>query len=272
MVNFPTQIPDCDSHSPSLFDLFLSSDASICVTIVFPLLGNSDHVFVSVSINFLSNSKRDALFHCIAYDFSCADWGSLRDHFRDVPWKDIFKVSVSAAAIEFWIDVNTLHGKYQLKSHSSPWFSAACAAAIAHRNHFFYLYQQSNSSESQVKFWQANNRCKSVLEAAKCAHANKTKESITSQKPGCQGFWRIANSVLYKDKSAISPLFTIWKLLSSRSDKAKLFARNFSKNSSLDDSGISVPVFSSRTSLKQHSISVTPKIRQWCVVLIVFEW
>ena len=36
----------------------------------FPTLGNSDHVVVSVSIDFLSNAKRDALFQGIAYDFS----------------------------------------------------------------------------------------------------------------------------------------------------------------------------------------------------------
>ena len=35
MVNFPTRIPDCDSHSPALLDLFLSSDASICSTMGF---------------------------------------------------------------------------------------------------------------------------------------------------------------------------------------------------------------------------------------------
>ena len=35
MVNFPTRIPDCDSHSPALLDLFLSSNASICSTMVF---------------------------------------------------------------------------------------------------------------------------------------------------------------------------------------------------------------------------------------------
>ena len=49
-------------------------------------------------------------------------------------------------------------------------------------------------------------------------------------------------------------------MLSSASDKAKLFAKNFSKNSNLDDSGISLPVFSSRTNLKLHNISVTRKI------------
>ena len=72
MVNFPTQIPDCDSHSPALLDLFLSSDANICSTMAFPPLGNSD-VVVSVSIDFPSNSQLDALFHRIAYNYSCAD-------------------------------------------------------------------------------------------------------------------------------------------------------------------------------------------------------
>ena len=38
IVNFPTQIPDYDSHSPVLLDLFLSSDASICSTMAFPPL------------------------------------------------------------------------------------------------------------------------------------------------------------------------------------------------------------------------------------------
>ena len=62
MVNFPTWIPDCDSHGPALLDFFLSSDANICSTMAFPPLGNSDHVVVSVSIEFPSNSQWDACF------------------------------------------------------------------------------------------------------------------------------------------------------------------------------------------------------------------
>ena len=226
----------------------------------FPPLGNSDHVVVSVSIDFPLNSQQDAPFHCIAYDYSRADWDGLCDHLRDVPWEDIFKLGASAAASEFceWIqvgiDVYIPYRKYQVKSHSSPWFSAAYATAIVHRNHFFRLYQREKSSDSNVKFRQASNHCKRVLEAAKLAHANKTKESITSQKLGSRDFWRIANSVLNRGKSAI-PL-----LLSSASDKAKLFAENFSLNSNLDDLGVSLPVFPSRTNLKLHNISVTPKM------------
>ena len=49
-------------------------------------------------------------------------------------------------------------------------------------------------------------------------------------------------------------------MLSSATEKAKLFAENFSKNSNLDDSGVSLPVFPSRTNLKLHNISVTPKM------------
>ena len=71
MVNFPTWISNCDSYSPALLDLFVSSETSICSIMAFPLLGNSDHV-ASVSM--------DASFYCIAYDYSCADWDCLCDH------------------------------------------------------------------------------------------------------------------------------------------------------------------------------------------------
>ena len=186
---------------------------------------------------------------------------------RDVPWEDVFKLSASAAAREFceWIQVGTdvyiPHRKYQVKPHSSPWFSAACAAAaIVHRNHFFRFYQQNKFSESKVKFRQASNRCKKVLEAAKLAYATKTKESITSQKLRSRDFWRIANNVLNKGKSAIPPLFNGPEVLSFAYDKAKLFAKNFPKNSNLDDSGTSLPVLPSRTNLKLHNISITLKM------------
>ena len=49
------------------------------------------------------------------------------------------------------------------------------------------------------------------------------------------------------------------EVLSSVSDKAKLFAENFFVNSNLEDSGISLPVSPSRTNFKWHNISVTPK-------------
>ena len=47
-------------------------------------------------------------------------------------------------------------------------------------------------------------------------------------------------------------------MFSSADDIAKLFAKNVFKNSNFDDLDISLPVFSSRTNLKLHNISVTP--------------
>ena len=99
-----------------------------------------------MSIDFPINSKWDVSLHRIAYGNSRADWDHLCDHLRDVPWEDILGLSASTAAREFceWfrvgIDVYIPHGKYQVKPHSSPWSSAACATAIVHRCHFFRLY------------------------------------------------------------------------------------------------------------------------------------
>ena len=56
----------------------------------------------------------------------------------------------SAAASEFceWIqagiNIYIPHRKYQVKPHSSSSFSAACAAAIVHRSHFFDCTNRRN--------------------------------------------------------------------------------------------------------------------------------
>ena len=90
MVNFPTRNLDCDSHISALLNLSIFFGTGICSTMAFPPLGNSDHVLVSVFIDFPSNSQQVTLFHSIAHDCTRADWDGLRDHLRDVPREDIF--------------------------------------------------------------------------------------------------------------------------------------------------------------------------------------
>ena len=270
MVNFPTwmvNFPNFTTHSRACLDLFLSSDASICSIMAFSPLGNS--VVVSVSIDFPSNYQRDAPFHCIAYDYSCAIWDGLRDHFRDVSVEDIFKLSASVAGkfcewVQLGIDVYIPHRKYQAKPHS--WFSIACVADIVLRNYFFCLYQQNKSSESKVKFRQAINSYKRALEAAKLLYANSTKESILFQKLGSRGFRPMANKVLNKGKSLYLLHSTAQRCCGS-----KLFAENFSKNSKFDDSGISLPDFPSRTNLKLHNITVSHKMVKKVIMNLDFS-
>ena len=102
----------------------------------FPQLGNSDHI-VSVSTNFPINSKQDAPFQCLDYDYSQADWDGLCDH------SEMFHGRISLNSVlllllviqvQVGIVVYIPHLKYQVKPHSSLSFSAACAAAIAHHS------------------------------------------------------------------------------------------------------------------------------------------
>ena len=155
-----------------LFQIYFYLLTLVFVLQCFPSIGE----FGSGCCQFPLNSQQDALFHCIACDYCCDS-----KNLRDVPWEDIFKLGASAAASEFceWvqvgIDVYIPHRKYQVKPHSSPWFSAACAAAVVHKNLFFCLYQQNKSSKYKAKFIQASNSCKRVLEAAKLAMIIKQK-------------------------------------------------------------------------------------------------
>ena len=59
--------------------------------------------------------------------------------------------------------------------------------------------------------------------------------------------------------------------MSSAPHKAKLFTKNFSKNSNLDDSDISLPVFPSGTNLKLN-ISVTSKIVKKVIMNLDLSW
>ena len=171
MVNFPTRIPDCDSHRPALLDLFISPDTSICSKMAFPPSGNPDHTVVSVSIDFPTNSKQDVPFHRIAYDCSRADWDGLRDHLRDILRGDILKLSASAAASEFceWFGMECMYINVTVSIRSNlahlhgfqllvllPWFVEITFFVNTNRINLLNL-----------KFKQANNRCKRVFEAAK---------------------------------------------------------------------------------------------------------
>ena len=122
------------------------------------------------------------------------------------------------------------------------------------------MHQQPKCSASKFKFSWASNRCKSVIEAAKLVLVNETKESILYQKLGSCDFWGIANSVLNRCKICIPPCFNSPELLSSASDKAKFFAEFFSNNSDFDDSGISLPAFLFRCTLKLDNILVILKL------------
>ena len=86
-----------------------------------------------------------------------------------------------------------------------------------------------------------DNHCKSVLKPAKLVYATKTKESVSCQKLGSWNFWQTVNGVLNKGKSALRPLLNSPEVFTSASDQAKLFNKNLSQNSNLEDSGISLP-------------------------------
>ena len=119
------------------------------------------------------------------------------------------------------------------------------------------MLEPSNGSESRTTGLgiQHPNHKGIALEAANLAYVYKTNESIISQELGICYVLRNAKSVLHEAKSVVPPLFNCPNVLSSVSDKAKFYV----ERTLLGDSGISLPVFPSRTNQKLNSIPVNPK-------------
>ena len=264
-VDFITRIPDRDDHSPSLLDLFLTSNPTICQTSSSSALGKSDHVVVNIQISLNTKAAQESPFHRTLYSYDRGDWDSFRDFLRDVPWPDVFKLDGEKCAEEVasWIkagiDAFIPYRKFQQKPHSSPWFSPACAAAIAHRNHFYKVFQREKSVVSKRQFRQAANECKRVIDSAKTQYVQQTQERIAAQKIGSRDFWRIYNNITNKGKSNIPPLINGPEVLTTSKDKAEHFAQKFSSNSTLDDTGHPLPEFEARTHQVLSNICITPK-------------
>ena len=149
-LTFLYWIPGNGSHSTTLLDLLVFSDASICFMIAFPPLVNSDNVVALVFIEFLSNAKDRirfveqamTLLVLIGMVFMMI-WEIF--HSR-IPLNLVLLLLVVNL---FQSDLYTFHFKYQAKPH------------------FFSLSLLDKSFGSKVMLRQANNYWKRVLEAAK---------------------------------------------------------------------------------------------------------
>ena len=90
LVQLPTRIPDRIDDEPNILDLFLTSYPSPDAVKLFPPLGSSDHLLISVSCSVSSGlpqerpppSARRRLWH-----FGAANWSDLRLYFSDFPWR-----------------------------------------------------------------------------------------------------------------------------------------------------------------------------------------
>ena len=143
-------------------------------------------MIVSVDVKFVVKSTNEHPCHRPVYSYSRAGWDGLRDHLRDVPWLDIFKhdatyaIKVITEWVEIGIDCYIPHRKFQLKPHSSPWFTPSCAAAIAHRNHYFHQYHRNVTPENKNLFCDSRNHCRKFLKDASSNYAETTRRSVAS--------------------------------------------------------------------------------------------
>ena len=263
LVDFPTRIPRCDNQNPSLLDLFLSSNPNICKVSGSSPLGNSDHLVVNVEINLSLSLANDSPHHRTLYSFDRTNWDDFRDFLRDLPLDHIFALNADECAREIvsWIQEGIQnfvpHRTYQVKPHSNPWFSPACASAIAHRNHYFHKYHKTGNSLDKINFVIARNDCKRVIDEAKNQYQNQVHDRLLSQSVGSRDFWRIYNSTCRRGKSSVPPLLNVPKVLIPGSAKAELLAKIFSSNSTLDDSGHQLPDFPSRSETQFSDVAIS---------------
>lgn len=140
---FPYSFPEQTNQRDSLLDLFLTSSLRSSRSCQHSPLGNSDNCMISMDISLQLPIKQETWLHKTSFGYQNADWDSLHDFLRYVPWTGIFNTTNEncATQVSSWlkagIDLFIPSRKYQVEPQSSPSFKPAYSSAIAKRNHYF---------------------------------------------------------------------------------------------------------------------------------------
>ncbi|KAL7640560.1 UNVERIFIED_CONTAM: hypothetical protein RMT77_008835 [Armadillidium vulgare] len=247
LVHLPTRITDRLGDEPNILDLFLTSNPSPYTVKLFPPLGSSDHLLISVSCPVSSSlpqerpplSGRRRFWH-----FGATNWSDLRSYFSDFPWNDYcFRgrgpsecadriTEVILSGMEAYIPYS-----FPSTKPNKPWFNSACSRAIRRRDAAFRDYRRLQTPETHATYISSRNRAKSILRDTKNSFLRRKCNNISGSSSS-RPFWHFAKNVNSNFASSSFP-----SLVSSDgsttvlpSSKAELFAQTFAVNSTLDDS------------------------------------
>ena len=109
----------------------------------------------SISIDFPSLSQWDAPFHhCIAYDYSHADWDDFCDHLGDVPWGGISLNLVLNVASGLRLELMYLSLILNIRSSLTHFHGFQLLVLLLQFMEvtFFGLHQPHKSSKSKINF------------------------------------------------------------------------------------------------------------------------
>ncbi|XP_065682458.1 uncharacterized protein LOC136095628 [Hydra vulgaris] len=231
IVNFATCFPDNLNHLPSLLTyvlfLIIVSDQK------------QDSGLISLKLFSHSSLSSESPYHQTSYNYLKAEWEPFLHFFHYGPWVKSFRLPADKCAsyVTSWIQAGmesfTPSQGFQIKPHSSPWFSSHCAASISNCNHYFHNYPQNNSLENRRLFTIARDCCQKAPETS--------GESLTVS---------IISANFY------SSTFTRFRLITLLKDKAELFAKN--SFSSVDSTNHILPDIADKQVDPLLDICITP--------------
>lgn len=124
--------------------------------------------------------------------------------------------------------------------NSQPWFMSECVVAIDNYNYYYYnISHREQSSRILDAFRTVHNHCKRVIGNAKCSCAQAVQAQVMVKIKILRfgKFWKISNQNHNRGKVSVPTIINVTEVISSLSDKTKLFTINFVSNSTLDNNG-----------------------------------
>ena len=269
LVACPTRVPDQSHHFTNMLDLFLTSNPTLYDTpkCLAPI-GKSDHNLLSFMHTLTikkPSSKRSKV-----WQFSKADWNSLRDYYGSFPWNEVCFVPDTSSTADHITQVILdgmnffIPSRSNLGSPFSPkWFNFKCAASIELKQKAFHVFKSDPSIANHQAYRKARNVCNDTINQAKKEFISHTAHKLSNCPSGSKSFWSLANRISKNFcGSSFPPMIkNDGSIVSDPLEKANLFASMFASNSTIDDTGKTPPSFPLADQIMRPFIFTTREVR-----------
>ena len=261
LVTEPTRITE---NSRSLIDLIITNSPQIVTdTFVNPPLLRCDHLVIGAS---LCLSVPSGSYTKTFYNLNRTDIGSLQNALISHDWESCLDRNNAEDSVHKWVDSftniinnNTHISKITIRNRDKPWFKNSLNHIIHVRHRMFRRARTRNTIEAWDSFKRADEECGKALAKARQDYYQSLVDDLSDYSLASKKWWSATKDLTGKRKSTSIPNLldeSNKQVLDDRS-KCNLLNRFFAKQSSLDDSGVSVPPVTPYTGSILNAMSFT---------------
>ena len=209
------------------------------------------YVFCKLAIRYCKDKKYQRTF----WDFKDADFDTLNDRLKSVPWDTMFIFDEVNDMADHFLELFKTECQSVIQQKTvtiKPWMTKEIKHKLSIRDRYFRRWKASGSDQSLLLYRSKRNEANVAMAVAKAVHFDRIKNKLSNPNVGDKEYWHLIKSIYgCKIDSGMPSIIDNDVVYATAADKAKLFNDHFLEKSRLP---VDLPELPPRIAFDEASI------------------